>query len=95
MIILDPLTGLNASKSSYKIWEIQKMFLNAYNFFEKEKINYENEIIKNERNDKRDNDKKNNYEVILGLSKVSKHDIIKKNKENKMNTNIIDKFFLA
>ena len=95
LIILDPLTGLNASKSSYKIWEIQKMFLNAYNFFEKEKINYENEIIKNERNDKRDNDKKNNYEVILGLSKVSKHDIIKKNKENKMNTNIIDKFFLA
>ena len=91
LIILDPITGLNASKSSYKIGEIQKMFLNAYNYFEKEKIKYENEIIKNERNDKRVNDKKNNYEVILGLSKVNKHDIVKKN--NKNNTNIIDKFF--
>ena len=91
LIILDPITGLNASKSSYKIGEIQNMFLNAFNYFEKEKINYENDIIKNERNDKRNNDKKNNYEVILGLSKVNKHDIARKNNKNK--TNIIDKFF--
>ena len=92
LIILDPLTGLNASKSSYKIGEIQKMFLNAFNYFEKEKINYESEIYKKESNDKRNNDKKNNFEVVLGLTKVHKNDYIKK---NKMNTNIIDKFFFT
>ena len=96
LIILDPITGENASKSSYKIDEIQNMFFNAYNFFEKEKINYENEIFKNERNDKRENDKKNNYEVILGLTKVNRHDYSKKNnKEKKINSNIIDKFFFS
>ena len=46
LIILDPLTGINASKSSYKINEIQKMFLYAFDFFEKERIIYENEYIK-------------------------------------------------
>ena len=94
LMILDPLTGLNASKSSFKIDEIQKTFLNAYNFFEKEKINFENEIDKNEANDKRNNDKNNNFEVILGLTKIHKNDYNKKNdKENKINSNIIDKFF--
>ena len=93
LIILDPITGENASKSSYKITEIQKMFLNAYYFFEKEKFDYENEYIKNERNDKRENDK---YENILGLAKSNKHDYTKKNnKDNKVNLNIIDKFFLS
>ena len=96
LVILDPITGANASKSSYKIGEIQTMFLNAYEFFEKEKINYDYEMIKNERNDKRDNDKKNNFEEILGLAKVNKHDYNKKNnKDNKINSNIIDKFFFS
>ena len=94
LTILDPLTGLNASKSSYKIFEIQKMFLNAYNFFEKERILYENEIYKNENNDKRINDKNNQNEGILGLTKIHKNDYSKKNKQdNKINSNIIDKFF--
>ena len=93
IIILDPLTGLNASKSSYKIGEIQKMFINALDFFEKERIIYENEIIK-EKNDKRDNDKNNNFEAILGLTKIQKNDYFKKNKkDNKNGINIIEKFF--
>ena len=93
LTILDPLTGLNASKSSYKIFEIQKMFFNAYNFFEKERILYENNIYKNEINDKRVNDKN---EGILGLNKIHKNEYSKKNnKENKINTNIIDKFFFS
>ena len=96
LVILDPITGANASKSSYKIEEIQKMFLNAYEFFEKERINYENEMNKREKNDKIDNDKKNNFEVILGLAKVNKHDYNKKNnKDNKLSSNIIDKFFFS
>ena len=89
LMILDPLTGFNASKSSFKIDEIQKTFLDAYNFFEKEKINYENGSDKNEANDKRNNDKNNNFEAILGLTKIHKNDY----KENKINSNIIDKFF--
>ena len=94
LMILDPLTGFNASKSSFKIDEIQKTFLSAYNFFEKEKINYENDIDKNETNDKRNHDKNNNCEVILGLTKIHKNDYNKNNnKENKINSNIIDKFF--
>ena len=96
LTILDPLTGLNASKSSYKIFEIQKMFFNAYNFFEKERILYENDIYKNENNDKRINDKNNQIEGILGLTKIHKNDYSKKNnKDNKINTNIIDKFFFS
>ena len=91
LTILDPLTGLNASKSSYKIFEIQNMFLNAYNFFEKERINYEYENNKNENNDKRNNDKQ--YEGILGLSKINKKDCYKKNNKNKNDVNIIYKFF--
>ena len=89
LMILDPLTGFHASKSSFKINEIQKTFLDAYNFFEKEKINYENGSDKNEANDKRNNDKNNNFEAILGLTKIHKNDY----KENKINSNIIDKFF--
>ena len=94
LIILDPLTGVNASKSSYKINEIQKMFMNGFDFFEKERIIYENEIIK-EQNDKKDNDKDNNNEVILGLTKTHKNDYLKKNKKEKVNINIIDKFFFS
>ena len=40
-MILDPLTGLNASKSSYKIDEIQKTFFEGFEFLSKEKIKYE------------------------------------------------------
>ena len=89
LIIIDPITGVNASKSSYKILEIQKMFLNAYNYFEKEKINYLNEIKKNEKNE-------NNHEPIFGLNKINKNDYNKKNhKDNKICKNIIDKFFFS
>ena len=98
LIILDPLTGLNASKSSYKINEIQNMFLNSYNFFEKERINYEEEMY-NEYNDKRDNDKNHKeFEGILGLKKIHKNEYSKKNqkdKSNKGNVNIIEKFFFS
>ena len=95
LTILDPLTGLNASKSSYKIFEIQNMFLNAYIFFEKEKINYDNEIYKKENNDKRKNDKSQQFEGILGLSKMNKNEYSKKNNKDKNFINILDKFFFS
>ena len=95
LVILDPLTGLNASKSSYKILEIQNMFLISFNFFEKERIDYENEIYQNEINDKRDHDKNQQFEGILGLKKISKNEYSKKNKKDKNSINIIDKFFFS
>ena len=89
LTIIDPITGVNASKSSYKIREIQKMFLDAYNYFENEKINFLNEINKNEKNE-------NSYETIFGLNKINKNDYNKKyHKDNKINKNIIDKFFFS
>ena len=95
LVILDPLTGLNASKSSYKIFEIQNMFLISYNFFEKERIDYENEVYQNEINDKRDHDKNQQFEGILGLKKINKNEYSKKNKKDKTSFNIIDKFFFS
>jgi len=95
LIILDPLTGLNASKSSYKIFEIQNMFLLSFNFFEKERINYENEIYQNEITDKRDHDKNQQFEGILGLTKINKNEYSKKNKKDKTIINIIEKFFFS
>ena len=95
LTILDPLTGLNASKSSYRIFEIQNMFLNAYDFFEKEKIKYENEVYKNESNDKRNNDKSQQFEGILGLTKIHKNEYSKKNNKDKTFINIIDRFFFS
>ena len=95
LIILDPLTGLNASKSSYKIFEIQNMFLFSFNFFEKERINYENEIYQNEITDKRDHDKNQQFEGILGLTKINKNEYSKKNKKDKTIINIIEKFFFS
>ena len=51
LMILDPLTGLNASKSSYKIDEIQKTFFEGFEFLSKEKIQYEkNQHITNNNN---------------------------------------------
>ena len=91
LIILDPLTGINASKSSYKINEIQKMFLYAFDFFEKERIIYENEFIK-EQNNKKNN---NNENTILGLTMIHKNENNKKNKKDKIGSNIIDKFFFS
>jgi DNA polymerase sigma len=85
LIILDPLTGINASKSSYKIDEIQNMFLNAFDYFERESNIYENGFIK-EPYSKHDNKNEN----ILGLTKNSK-----KNKKDKICANIIDKFFFS
>ena len=89
------MTGLNASKSSYKILEIQNLFLISFNFFEKERIDYENEIYQNEINDKRDHDKNQQFEGILGLKKISKNEYSKKNKKDKNSINIIDKFFFS
>ena len=95
LIILDPLTGLNASKSSYKIFEIQNMFLFSFNFFENERINYENEVYQNEINDKREHDKNQQFEGILGLKKIHKNEYSKKNKKDKNNIDIIEKFFFS
>ena len=50
-MILDPLTRLNDSKSSYKIDEIQKTFFEGFEFLSKEKIQYEkNQHITNNNN---------------------------------------------
>lgn len=39
--IIDPLTGKNASKSSFKLIEIQKTFFNAFLFLQIKKTLYE------------------------------------------------------
>ena len=89
LVIIEPLTGTNSSKSSYKIDEIQKTFLMAINFFEKEKILYEekenNPSYKEENNG------------ILGLSSKIKNE---NNMEydhhgTKKHYNIIEKFFFS
>ena len=67
IVIIDPLTGVNASKSSYKIEEIHNTFSEAYDFFYNEKIKYEKEgktkIIKN-----------NNKDILIGLPISNKND---------------------
>ena len=67
IVIIDPLTGVNASKSSYKIDEISETFSEAYDFFQSEKIKYEKEgktkIYKN-----------NNKDVVMGLPISNKND---------------------
>ena len=40
IVIIDPLTGVNASKSSYKIDDIQNTFSEAFDFFQNEEIKY-------------------------------------------------------
>ena len=79
IVIIDPLTGVNASKSSYKIEEIQNTFSEAYDFFYNEKIKYDKEgktkIIKN-----------NNKDILIGLP------IYNKNDNNHGGGNFIEKF---
>ena len=68
IVIIDPLTGVNASKSSYKIEEIKKTFSEASDFFYNEKIKYEKEgktkISKNN----------NNKDILMGLPIPNKND---------------------
>ena len=68
IVIIDPLTGVNASKSSYKIEEIQKTFSEASDFFYNEKIKYDKEgktkISKNN----------NNKDILMGLPIPNKND---------------------
>ena len=81
IVIIDPLTGVNASKSSYKIEEIQETFSEAFDFFQNEKIKYDKEgktkVSKNSNNNK---------DVLMGLP------ISNKNDNNHGGGNIIEKF---
>ena len=69
MVIIDPLTGVNASKSSYKIEEIHNTFSEAFDFFYNEKIKYDKE-------GKTKISKNNNYnkDILIGLSISNKND---------------------
>ena len=70
IVIIDPLTGVNASKSSYKIDEIQGTFFEALDFFQKEERNYDKEgktkVSKN--------NNKNNDNILMGLPINNKSD---------------------
>ena len=81
IVIIDPLTGVNASKSSYKIEEIQNTFSEAFDFFQNEKIQYDKEgktkVSKNTNNNK---------DIVMGLP------ISNKNDNNHGGGNIIEKF---
>ena len=81
IVIIDPLTGVNASKSSYKIEEIQNTFSEAFDFFQNEKIKYDKEgktkVSKNTNNNK---------DILMGLP------ISNKNDNNHGGGNIIEKF---
>ena len=70
IVIIDPLTGVNASKSSYKIDEIQGTFSEALDFFQKEERNYDKEgktkVSKN--------NNKNNDNILMGLPINNKSD---------------------
>ena len=83
IVIIDPLTGVNASKSSYKIDEIQNTFSEAFDFFQNEQIRYDKEgktkINKNNNS--------HNKEIVTGLN------INNKNENNHGGGgNIIEKF---
>ena len=82
IVIIDPLTGVNASKSSYKIEEIQLTFSEAFDFFQNEKIKYDKEgktkVSKNN----------NNKDIVMGLSISNKND----NNHGGGGVNIIEKF---
>ena len=67
IVIIDPLTGVNASKSSYKVDEIYETFSEAYDFFQSEKIKYEKE-------GKTKVNKNNNKDVVMGLPISNKND---------------------
>ena len=81
IVIIDPLTGVNASKSSYRIDEIQDTFSEAFDFFQNEKIKYDKEgktkVSKNNNNNK---------DVLMGLPTSNKND------NNHGGGNIIERF---
>ena len=82
IVIIDPLTGVNASKSSYKIEDIQNTFSEAFDFFQDEEIRYDKEG-KTKINKKNN---KNEKKILMGLP------ISNKNENNHVQGNIIEKF---
>ena len=84
IVIIDPLTGVNASKSSYKIDEIQNTFGEAFDFFQNEQIKYDKEG--KTKINKGNNGKNNNKEILMGLP------VNNKNENNHGGGNIIEKF---
>ena len=82
IVIIDPLTGVNASKSSYKIDDIQNTFSEAFDFFQNEEIKYGKEG-KTKVNKKNSN---NDKIEVMGLPKSNK------NENNHGGGNIIEKF---
>ena len=50
VVIIDPLSGLNASKSSYRIEDIQRTFFDAFNYLVQMKKEYEGEPEKDNKN---------------------------------------------
>ena len=82
IVIIDPLTGVNASKSSYKIEEIQETFSEAFDFFQKEKLKYDKE-------GKTKVTKNNNKDIVMGLPMSIKNDY----NHGGGGVNIIEKFF--
>ena len=81
IVIIDPLTGVNASKSSYKIEEIQETFSEAFDFFQNEKLKYDKE-------GKTKVSKNNNKDVVMGLPISNKSDF----NHGGGGVNIIEKF---
>ena len=82
IVIIDPITGVNASKSSYKIDDIQNTFSEAYDFFQNEQIKYDKDG-KTKVNKKKNN---NDTKILMGLP------ISNKNENNHGGGNIIEKF---
>ena len=82
IVIIDPLTGVNASKSSYKIDDIQNTFSEAFDFFQNEEIKYDKEGKTKINKKNNNNDKK----IVMGLP------ISNKNENNHGGGNIIEKF---
>jgi DNA polymerase sigma len=82
IVIIDPLTGVNASKSSYKIDDIQNTFSEAFDFFQNEEIKYgkEGKTKINKKNSNKDKTE------VMGLPKSNK------NENNHGGGNIIEKF---
>ena len=83
IVIIDPLTGVNASKSSYKIDEIHNILSKAFDFFHNEKLNYDKEG-----NTKVSKNNNSNKDILMGLPTSNKND------NNHGGGNIIEKFFM-
>ena len=83
LVIIDPLSGVNASKSSYKIDEISNTFYNAFDYFVNEINEYERGGYKNQKYNKN-----NNENMVMGLNNQNK------NNDSNGGGNIIEKFLL-